>query len=264
MAFLQLNYYSKALKMNVPVNVILPERSSNEPGTGAPDVEIYKTLYLFHGMGGNYTVWMRRTSIERYAAEYGIAVVMPEVGRSWYTDTCYGADYFTFVTEELPAVCRSYFKGMSAKREDNLVAGFSMGGYGALKVALTYPDRYLACACLSGALDITRIGRHINMQEWRAIFNFNMQDPMELEGSPHDIYALARRNKEEGCTFPKLHLWCGTEDTLIEDNRRFHALLEELDVEHCYEESEGDHSWEWWDIHIRGALRFLLGENTTD
>ncbi len=262
MAFLQLNYFSKALKMNVAVNVILPERANKESGVGAPDVESYKTLYLFHGNSDNYTSWMRRSSIERYVAEYGIAVVMPEVGRSWYTDTCYGANYFTFVTEELPDVCRSYFKGMSAKREDNLVAGLSMGGYGALKAALTYPDRYFACASLSGALDITRKGRPINMQEWRAIFDFNMQDPMELEGSPHDIYALARKNKEEACNFPKLYLWCGTEDALIENNRRFHALLEEMDVEHCYEESEGNHRWEWWDKHIRGALRFLLGEKS--
>lgn len=252
MAYIQLNYRSKALNMVVPVNVILPER------TGREEEAVYKTLYLFHGASGDHTSWMRKTSIERYADEYGIAVVMPEVGNSWYTDTCYGAKYFTFVTEELPAVCRSYFRGMSARREDNLVAGLSMGGYGALKVALTYPERYYACASLSGALDITRKGRSTDLNLWRANFDFQMQDPMELEGSSHDIYALTRKNKREGKAFPKLYLWCGTEDALIENNRSFHLLLESLDIKHCYEESEGNHSWKWWDLHIQDALRCLL------
>lgn len=259
MALLEMNYYSEALKCVVPVSVILPEIPKNNPGAGAPDVESYKTLYLFHGLSGDHTVWMRRSNIERYAGKYNIAVVMPEVARSWYTDTCYDIKYFTFVTEELPAVCRSYFKGMSAKREDNLVAGLSMGGYGAVKAALTCPEKYFACASLSGSLDITRKGRTCNLPEWRAIFDFNMQSPMELEGTDHDLYALARRRKAEGAGFPKFYLWCGTEDALLNVNREYHALLCELGVEHTYEESEGDHSWHWWDMHIQDALENLLG-----
>ena len=154
MALIQMNYYSEAIKCVVPVNVILPEIPKRDPGVGAPEVESYKTLYLFHGLEGDHTVWLRRSNIERYAAKYNLAVVMPEVGRSWYTDTCYGIKYFTFVTEELPKVCRSYFKGMSAKREDNLVAGLSMGGAGCMKIGLANPDKYAAIGCLSaGALN---------------------------------------------------------------------------------------------------------------
>jgi len=258
MAFFEISYYSKALNRNVPVSVILPEIAKSESGAGAPDVESYKTLYLFHGLSGDHTTWMRQTSIERYAADYGIAVVMPDVGRSWYTDTCYGAKYFTFVTEELPAVCRSYFKGMSSKREDNLVAGLSMGGYGAVKAALSCPDKYFACASLSGSLDITRKGRAINLPEWKSIFDYNMKDGIELEGTPHDLYYLIRMRKEEKIDLPKFYFWCGTEDELIRINREYRDLLVELGVEHCYEESEGDHSWKWWDLHIQDALRFLL------
>ena len=135
MAFLELNYYSESLRRRVTVNVLLPEIDKKADGVGAPDCESYKTLYLFHGLTGNRSDWIRKSSIERYAEKYKIAVVMPEVGRSWYTDTAYGENNFTFVTEELPKVCRSYFKGMSSKREDNFVAGLSMGGYGAVKAA---------------------------------------------------------------------------------------------------------------------------------
>ena len=163
MAFVEINYFSKALNQTVSVNVILPEVKKQSPEAGAPD-GTYKTLWLLHGLSRDRTVWMRRSNIERYADKYNLAVVMPEVGRSWYTDTCNGEKYFTFVTEELPAVCRSYFKGMSEKREDNLIAGNSMGGYGAVKAALHHPDKYFACASLSGSLDITRKGRTCNLQ----------------------------------------------------------------------------------------------------
>ena len=128
MAFMEFHYYSKALDKAVTVNVILPERAKADPAAGIPDGS-YKTVYLFHGLSSDYSAWMRRTNIERYASEYNIAVVMPDVARSWYSNTQYGANYFTFVSEELPAVCRGYFKDMSDKREDNYVAGLSMGGY---------------------------------------------------------------------------------------------------------------------------------------
>lgn len=254
MAFLEMSCYSAALKQTVCFNVLLPEQNK-KIGVGAPD-GTYKTLWLLHGLSGNQNDWIRKSAIERYAKNNGLAVVMPCVGRSWYADTAYGLGYFTFVTEELPAICRSYFKGMTAKREDNLIAGLSMGGYGAVKAALTYPDRYFACASLSGALDITRKGRPYDLEEWRGNFGYDLPSALELEGSKHDVFALAKGLKAE--EFPKLYLWCGTEDPLLPAGRQFRDLLSSLQVEHCYEESEGDHSWPWWDLHIQDALTYLL------
>ena len=259
MAFLEFHYYSKALDKTVAVNAILPERTKADPVAGIPD-GLYKTLYLFHGLTSDYTAWMRRSNIERYAAEYNIAVVMPDVARSWYSNTQYGMNYFTFVADELPEVCRGYFKDMSDKREDNYVAGLSMGGYGALKAALLRPECFGGCASLSGSLDITRRGRTYNLPEWRSIFDFRMEHPSELEGTEHDLWAVARKNAAVGLPFPRLYLWCGTEDVLIKTNREYRDLLTELGVDHRFEESEGDHSWQWWDLHIQDALRYLLKE----
>lgn len=253
MAFLEMNYRSAALNMWVSVNVILPEEARNNPDA------TYKTLYLLHGLSDDHTGWMRRTSIERYAAEYGIAVVMPGVNRSWYTDTADGAKWFTFVTTELPQVCRGYFRGMSDKREDNLIAGLSMGGYGAIKAALSFPDRFGGCAALSGALDIADPERKISLAEWRGIFGFDLQSSTELYGTQHDIFALAKNNKAQGLPFPKLYHWCGQGDRLIGCNRNFDALLTKLEVPHVFEESEGTHTWKWWDLHIQDALKYLLG-----
>ena len=254
MAFIEMKFYSEALRQGVSVNVILPEKTKTMIGMDGTAAEQYKTLWLLHGLSDDHSIWARRTSIERYAAERGIAVVMPAVGRSWYTDTAYGEKYFTYITEELPRVCRNYFKGMSEAAEDNIIGGLSMGGYGAVKAALTYPERYGACISLSGALNIADFSRPRDREEWRGIFGFGLESAAELKGTKHDVFALAETAEQ----FPKMYIWCGTEDSLISHNRDFHALLQAKGVAHEYVESEGNHSWKWWDEHVTDGLDFCL------
>ena len=249
--FLEMNFKSNELKKNTQVNILIPDAKEDD---GAP----FKTLWLFHGLSDNHTGWMRYTSIERYAKKHRLAVIMPNVDRSWYTDTAYDANYFSFVTEELPALCFSTFRQLSREREDNIAAGLSMGGYGAMKMAFSYPERYGSCISLSGSLDITRKGRPCNLNEWRSIFGFDLQSPLELEGSEHDLFALTAKAVKEGKQLPRLYMWCGTEDHLIGVNRSFDQHLTELGIAHTFESSEGDHSWKWWDLHIERALDWLL------
>lgn len=259
MAFFEMHCFSRALNVEVAVNVIIPEKPKKEKEGGAIS-ESYKTLYLLHGLSDDHTIWMRRTAIERYAIEKGIAVVMPAGNRSWYSDTAYGAKYFTFVAKELPSLCRSFFKGMSDKREDNMVAGLSMGGYGAFKIGMTYPESFFACASLSGAFDVLHLGKH-NLPEWRGNWGFELCEPDDLRGSDSDLFDLTQRSATSGKELPKLYFWCGTEDFLISVNRKYKALLDELSIEHTYEESEGDHTWKWWDLHIQSALNVMIDEN---
>ena len=257
MALIRMNYRSKALKKDVTVNVILPEQPSKSERAGGTGAE-YKTLYLLHGLSGDHDSWIRNTSIERYAKKYGIAVVMPNVNRSWYSDTAYEANYFTFVSRELPEVCRSFFVGMSARREDNYVGGLSMGGYGAVKLAMVCPESFAGCIALSASLDITRKGRPYILNEWRGNFGFGIDSAAELEGGENDLFELARRNYEKGASIPEIYFWCGTEDVLINVNREYHALLDELGMKHVYTESEGDHTWKWWDMHVQNALDYFF------
>ena len=259
MAFIELNYHSDALSRGVNVYVILPESRKTMIGMQGSEAEEYKTLYLLHGLSDDHTIWMRRTSIERYATERGIAVVMPNGGRSWYTDMQNGAKYLTFITEELPGVCRSYFRGMSGKREDNFIAGLSMGGYGAIKAALLHPEKYGAAASLSAAINVSTLERW-DIVELRAIFGYDLVTTKTLAGTDHDTFALAEKRAAEGVALPRLYGWCGTEDYLIEENRAFHRHLESLGVEHIYEESEGTHGWKWWDEHIGRAIDVMLSE----
>lgn len=255
MAFFEMHCKSRVLHLEVAVNVIIPDRPRADEKWGSR--ETYKTLYLLHGLSDDHTVWTRRTSIERYSMDHGIAVVMPAVGRSWYSDTAYDAKYFTFVAEELPELCRSYFKGMSDKREDNMVAGLSMGGYGAFKIGMTYPDRFCACASLSGAFDVLNLGKH-HFDEWRGNWGFELKEPDDMKGSPSDLFALTEKCVKSGATLPKLYFWCGTEDFLLSTNRKYKELLDSLAVEYTYKESEGDHTWKWWDLHIQDVLNEFL------
>lgn len=137
MALLQVDFFSEVLGMCTQMSVILPQRTRRQIGmTGAVREGKYPAVFLLHGMTDDHTTWCRRTSIERYVSELGIAVVMPEVHLGWYTDTKYGMRYQTYISRELPGICREFFPNISERKEDILAAGVSMGGYGAWKAAL--------------------------------------------------------------------------------------------------------------------------------
>ena len=140
MALLTANFRSAALSHDTAVNIILPE--------GSPE-EDFPTEFLLHGMHGDHSSWVRKTCIERYAAERRLAVVMPVGENSFYADMKYGKKSFTYVSEELGDYVRK-IQRLSRKRERTFVCGLSMGGYGAFKLAMKKPEQYAAAASLSG------------------------------------------------------------------------------------------------------------------
>jgi S-formylglutathione hydrolase FrmB len=200
---------------------------------------------------------MRRTSIERYAAEKNLAVVMPAVGRSFYQDAASGARYWTFLSEELPALCERYFP-LSTAREERFAAGLSMGGYGAMRLALARPDRYAAAASLSGALDLSRRLREagkpsslVSRAEYIGLFG------PELQAGDADLWPLAERLGRTDALRPKLFLCCGSDDPLLAESRAFRDHLAGLRLEATYEESPGAHEWGYWDAQIQRVLAWL-------
>jgi S-formylglutathione hydrolase FrmB len=154
MAHLRCDFFSETLALSTSMTVILPQATSTQIGmTGQAGTEPPPVLYLLHGLSDDHTIWLRRTSIERYVAPLGLAVVMPQVHRSFYVDEVYGGRYWTFLCEELPALVASFFR-VSTRPEDTFVAGLSMGGYGALRWALKQPMRLGAAVSLSGAVNV--------------------------------------------------------------------------------------------------------------
>ena len=135
---LQCDFFSDVLEVATSMTVLLPQTVEAQIGVSSTDDtgrEPPPVLYLLHGLSAAHTAWLRNTSIDRYAAARGLAVVMPQVQRSFYADEVHGGRYWTFLFEELPEVVGSFFR-VSGRREDTFVAGLSMGGYGALKWAL--------------------------------------------------------------------------------------------------------------------------------
>lgn len=261
MALLHVNFFSEVLGLSMNMDVILPQQTRSQIGMNNNRREgKYPTLYLLHGMSDDHTIWQRRTSIERYVSELGIAVVMPTTHLGYYTNTAYAMKYFTFFTEELPAICRDFFPNMSERPEDNMVAGLSMGGYGAWKLGLSCPETFGFAASLSGALnmgDSSRIKAELETPRfdyWKAVFG----DPLNIAGTENDLMFLAEQLKESGRPLPKLFAWCGTEDFLYDDNMYAWSRVKELGYDLTSFESEGNHSWPYWDLHIQDALKWWM------
>lgn len=252
----QINLCSDELTTRCTVNVLLPQRKPTDPKDNYRTP--FRVLYLLHGYSDDQTAWQRWTSIERYAEGLNLAVVMPAAQNSFYTDMAHGGKFFTFLAEELPTVLHDLFP-LSNARADTFVAGLSMGGYGAFKLALSHPDRYAAAASLSGAVDISAVAKRNNdpdnpawLEQMWNIFG----DLEKLPDSPHDLFNLAMKVSQSAIK-PRLFQYCGTEDFLYQDNLRLRDFIHPLGYDYTYEESPGDHAWVHWDRTIQRVLDWL-------
>jgi putative tributyrin esterase len=253
MALLHLDHVPESVKVNLPLNIILPD-----PGKmGAVPLAKRKLLYLLHGLGDDASAWQRYTSIETLAAAYGLVVVMPSAGRSFYVDQPNGQKYFTYLTEELPQYLAQVF-GLAPNRADTFIAGNSMGGYGAVKAALLHPERYAAAASLSGVLSLaifSLIPDDPRRQEFTSLFG----DLARLPGSEHDPAVWLAEAAKNPASLPRLYLYTGRQEDIHPLSGMFHAACQSLGVQSEYYEEDGGHDWFLWDGHIRRFLASVLG-----
>lgn len=252
MALINIKFASEVLGRATDINVILPQKSTqgqigiqNKAGDGK-----YKTLLLLHGLSDDNSIWQRHTSIDRYAVEAGVAVVMPSADRSFYTDMKYGDRYYTYISDEVLRIAREFLP-LSDKREDNFIAGNSMGGYGALKIALRNPDKFAAVAGLSAATDIERTMAAHAPDLRECVFGQGKIEDTE------DLFYLAKEcDKLE--VKPRIFMGVGFEDFLYEDNIKFRDALNKLHYDFTYRESKGGHGWDFWDEYIQYVLKWML------
>ncbi len=252
MALIRMDHLAENLKVNLPLFLIVPE-----PGAmRAIPVRARKVLYLLHGLSDDASAWSRFSTIETVAKRYGLVVVMPSVGRSFYIDQPNGQAYFTYLTEELPRYLEAVF-AIQPSRENTLIAGLSMGGYGAFKAALLRPERYFAAASFSGVL---------SMQIWAAQANDPRQTEFELlfgplnqlPGSEHDPAVWLQRAAHNPSALPRLFVACGKQDDLYPLNLQFKSQCESLGVALNYHEEDGRHDWSFWDRQIQRFLGEVL------
>lgn len=261
MALIHVDFFSEVLEMSSQMDVILPQKTRGQIGvTNLDETKKYPVLYLLHGMTDNQTTWQRNTSIERYATERGIAVVMPTCHLGWYTDMHIGFKYYTYIARELPSLCARFFPGISRDRRDTFIAGNSMGGYGAFKIALHNPDRFAAAASLSGGMDAAETVRKEADTFYPTLWEDIFGPADAVPGSIHDLFAVSQKLAETTPKekLPSLYMWCGFDDFLYGQNTRMRDHLNRCGYRLTYKETPGDHCWKDWDREIQDILDWFL------
>jgi len=263
MALLHVNFRSSSVMRNVPLQVILPV--DNDPLNGAlTEKQPFKTLYLLHGLTGNYIDWITNTRIQRWAEMRNLAVVMPSGDNSFYVNTpvengCFG-DFGEFIGKELVDITRRMFP-LSHKREDTFIAGLSMGGFGALRNGFRYNDTFGYIAALSSAIHIFEYpfdDPNRNVINEDTCFG-DIQEAANTDKNPRVIVEelMDRARREKPVNLPKTYIACGTEDYLLGANKKFYNFLLEKGLDVTYEEGPGEHDWDFWDKYIEKVLNWL-------
>lgn len=264
MATFLVNFISQSLGRCVSMNVILPTDKMYFPGMPVRAADKpYKTLYLLHGVLGNYTDWLHGTRIQRWAEENDLAVVMPSGDNGFYVDQPWNCNFYSrFIGEELVSFTRKTFP-LSHKREDTFIAGLSMGGYGAIHNGLKYHETFGYIGALSSALVVNdsmlcRPERHPFFVETKqyatSCFGQDLEAALKSDVNPK---VLVDRLVEEKAVMPEIFMACGLDDSLLGVNEDFAAYLKKKGIAVTFEMAPGSHEWDFWDTYIKKVLEWL-------
>ena len=256
MALFRIEHRSSSVNVMLPLYLIMPDSNQMDE----LPLKDRKVLYLLHGLSDDGSAWSRYTNVEILASNYNLVVVMPSVNRSFYANQRNGQHYFSYVTEELPQYLNDLF-GLAPKREDTLVAGLSMGGYGALKCALKRSELYSAAASFSGVVTMDILEGIPEDEPFRNEMELLIGDPAALPGSEHDPLTMLETAVASGVDLPQLYVSCGRQDhPLYESALRFRDACASLNVPVIYHEEDGVHEWGLWGREVKHWLELVLGE----
>lgn len=266
MATFQVNFQSYTLRMAVDIDVVIP----SSPGWTRPSAQIpthrdfpekFPCMYLLHGFAGDHSWFLTHTAVADFAQKYGIAVVMPSGYNSAWENEKYGLPISEFLTTELIEFCERMFP-VSPKAEDRCIAGFSMGGYGALLNGLRKPELYNGIVSISGGLDAkNRLSGKTSLSpsKLHAIYG----DPTVFDPGTQDIFVLIENTFKATGTLPRIFLCCGTDDLIAyPGHRKMTEFLETTgtkDLVTVYE-APGTHNGRWCDRAFAECIPWMLGK----
>lgn len=211
----------------------------------------FPTVYLLHGWSGNDTDWASKSSVGELADAYGLIIVMPDGGYDkWYVDSPVspGDKYETYVGQEVVAFVDQRFRTLPEKNA-RAITGLSMGGFGALHIALNHAATFGAAGSISGGVDPREFPKN-----WNIAGAFG--DPVRNAGY-WDNQAII--NNAQGFIDGGIALAidCGVDDFFVPSNRKLHQRLLELKVSHDYSERPGGHTWDYWSNAIKYQILFF-------
>ena len=242
----EITFTSASLGRPMTYRVLLPEKYEKSHRR-------HPVLYLLHGLTGAYIDWADRTRLVEHVAGLDLIVVMPDANDSWYTNA--GSDkYEDYVAVDLVKDVDTRFLTLSAVH-GRAIAGLSMGGYGAVKIALHRPRVFLIAGSFSGAFEVLRDEKPGRWMSDPALFERLFGPPGSSARHDNDVYKLAEEANPR--TAPYLYLDCGTEDGLLQGNRDLVAVLQRRQIVYEYHETAGAHTWDYWDRRLPELLRVL-------
>lgn len=243
---------SKLMNREMPYRVVLPMHYDDKLRSNAK----YPVVYLLHGLTGNYKNWTDKTKLNLLASTWKFIIVTPEGGDGWYSDSVSAANdrYESYIVKELiPEIDKKY--RTIGDRDHRFVAGLSMGGYGAIKFGLKYPEMFSLVGSFSGALGAAGWNEKTAGAIAKSMdLAFGSELGSESRNA-NDIFKMLREiTPEKKQSLPFFYLSCGTEDFLISNNLDFVSLLREKKIPHEYRQLPGGHTWAFWDDQVREFL----------
>ncbi len=234
--------HSPALERMTTFSILLPDPKKTGPGP-------YPVLLQLHGRHDDHTAWLEKSRLWEHVERLPLIVVMPSADNGWWSNLRFGSDdmtgtrfvsfrYEDFLVQELWAHVQASYPARPDARW--AIGGLSMGGFGAIRLGLKYPDRFCSIYAHSSVVPTAA-----ELDEW-------MPELTPATRTDMDCYRLADQHAPE--TLPRLSFDCGLDDSLLPHNRRFHAHLEARGLPHQYMEFPGAHTWPYWDLHVREAL----------
>ena len=241
-------FHTESLNREMHYRILLPRGYRARP-------KRFAVLYLLHGLYGDYTNWDTNTKLEQYSETLPLIIVLPDAGDSWYTNsvTVPGDKFEDYIVKDLIPEIDSHYRTIRL-RDARAIAGLSMGGYGAMKFALKYPEMFAFAGSLSGAFDAPR-DLDVRVPEFREKLLAVFGPSSDANRSANDLLVLL--NRVNAASLPYLYVQCGTGDGFLTINREFVSSLPRRSISYEYHETPGGHSWDYWDRSVQTLLLSL-------
>lgn len=225
--------HSKIMNQDIPCLVVLPHKYYLS-------IDRFSVVYLLHGYSGNYRNWSEHTDLGNYADRYNIIIICPDGGyNSWYLDSPMdpSSQYRTHIGQEVVQYIDKHYRTIS-QRSSRAITGLSMGGHGALFLALEFPHIFGATGSMSGVVNLKFTTKKYELGEKIGSFE-KFPERWEQFSVIENVYNFKNSNTQ-------LIIDCGVDDIFIHSNRALHEKLLVLDIPHFYFEKPGNHTWDYW------------------